>query len=363
MRSIKFILTLVTLLLLNGCIVQFIPDINEEQSFLVIEGMVTNLNQRYTVKMSRSVAVGAREKPLPVTNSFVSVTDDENNRYLLSEKKPGIYQTDSLTFRGVIGRKYTLHIQSLGLNYESTPMEMKPVPPIDSVYFEKETRESQNSFLPVNGCQIYLNTFDQTNSCKYYRWEYVETWKFVLPYPVVNNTCWISSNSSNIYIKNTSVLREDRVTKYPLQFVSDETDRLLERYSLLVNQYSVSEEEYTYWEKLQKVSESVGGLYDVTPMTIQSNIECIEDPNEKVLGYFSVSAVSSKRIYIDGFRGNFIDFYSECPVDTLPASANISDIWILNRLPELVITNKLGCADCTVRGTKVKPDFWIEQYE
>ena len=135
MRSIKFILTLVTLLLLNGCIVQFIPEINENQSFLVVEGMVTNLNQRYTVKISRSETVGSREKPLPVNNSIVSVTDDENNRYLLTEEEPGIYQTDSLTFRGVIGRKYTLHIQSLGLNYESTPMEMKPVPQIDSVYY------------------------------------------------------------------------------------------------------------------------------------------------------------------------------------------------------------------------------------
>ena len=364
MRTLKSILYLAILLLLNGCIVQFIPDINEEQNMLVVEGMVTNQNRKYTVKLSRSVAVGSKQKPIAVKSAVISVTDDIGNRYLFTEKKPGTYMTDSLTFRGVVGRKYTLHIQSLGLNYKSSEMEMKPVPPVDSVYYEKVSKAPTADLWPVSGCQIYVNSFDPSNNCKYFRWEYVETWKIVIPYPVLNKICWVSSNSSKIYIKNTSVLAEDRVTKFPLQLVTNETDRLLERYSLLVNQYSLNEEEFSYWEKLQKVSESVGGLYDVTPMNIPSNIKCLEDPNEKVLGYFSVSALSSKRIYIDDFRGYFKDFYAKCPADTLPATANVSSsVWIIDRLPDIVITDKRECADCTVRGTNIKPDFWIEQYE
>jgi hypothetical protein len=364
MKTIKNIMFFLFLLLGNGCIVQFVPDIEENQDLLVVEGMVTDQNRRYTVKLSRSVNVGSKQKPAPAKNGIVSITDDLNNRYLLVEKTPGIYLTDSLTFRGEIGRKYTLHINYLGLNYNSTPMEMKPVPPVDSIYYENEVRNTDFEGWYSFGLQLYLDTFDPTSTCNYYRWEYVETWKFSLPFPVQNKICYVSANSNRIYIKNTSVLSEDRVTRFPLNYVSDETDRLTEKYSLLVNQYSVNEEEYTYWEKLQKVSESVGGLYDVTPMSIMSNIACIEDPMVKVLGYFSVSAVSSKRIFIDGIRGNFPDLYSQCPNDTLSPNAVIpnlnTSVWIINRLPQIVTTLQKGCADCTVRGTTIKPAFWIE---
>jgi hypothetical protein len=364
MKNLKNIVLFLILLLINGCVVQFIPEIDEDQDLLVVEGLLTDQFRRYTVKLSRSVPVGSKNKAAPVKNASLSITDDLGNRYLLVQKIPGTYVTDSLTFRGVVGRKYTLHILSLGLNYESTPMEMKPVPPVDSVYYEKMSTTNNIGWTNY-GCQVYLNSVDPTNNCKYYRWEYVETWKIVLPYQVTKKTCWVSNNSNKIYLKNTSFLSESKVTKFPLNYVSDETDRLKERYSLLVNQYSLNDEEYDYWEKLQKVSETVGGLYDITPMTIPSNIHCMENPSEKVLGYFSVSAVASKRIYIDDFRGNFTDPYIYCPSDTLSASAVLpnlnTQVWIIEYFDrQMVITYTKGCADCTVRGTNIKPDYWKE---
>jgi hypothetical protein len=373
MKTVKKIIFFLVLFLINGCVVQFIPEINEDKYLLVVEGLLTDQLRRYTVKLSNSVPVGSKNKPIAVKNASLSITDDLGNRFLMVQKLPGTYITDSLTFRGVVGRKYTLHILTGGLNYESTPMEMKPVPQIDSVYYENKVDET-SSVWKHYGFQVYLNTHDPANNCKYFRWEYVETWKIVLPYQVPNKVCWVSGNSSNIYLKNTSVLSEDRVTKFPLNYVSDETDRLQERYSLLVNQYSVNEDEYLYWEKLQKISESVGGLYDVTPMTIPSNIKCLENPYEKVLGYFSVSAVASKRIFIDDFRGNFPDLYEVCPSDTIPFSANIPNlntlVWIIEYIEgfnqnnrQVVITKTKGCADCTVRGTNIKPVFWKEKGE
>jgi hypothetical protein len=43
------------------------------------------------------------------------------------------------------------------------------------------------------------------------------------------------------------------------------------------------------------------------PSSIPSNISCIDDPNEKVLGYFSVSARSSKKIFIKDIFSGLID--------------------------------------------------------
>lgn len=100
--------------------------------------------------------------------------------------------------------------------------------------------------------------------------------------------CWKSAGSENILIKNTSVYNQARVTRFPVHFISNETDRLDIRYSILVNQYSLSEDEYTYWEKVRNVSANVGGLYDMTPMAIEG-ISIVEEPEQPVIGYFSAS--------------------------------------------------------------------------
>jgi hypothetical protein len=310
---------------------------------------------------------------MPVKGCTVSISDDLGNTFSLTETVPGTYVTNPAIFQGAIGRKYILHINTNGPtnnhNYESYPAEMKPVPPIDSVYYEKVTIAEYNGSASQEGCQVYLNTHDPTSQCKYYRWEYIETWKIVLPYYVTNNTCWVSDNSDLINIKNTSVIEEDKINRYPINFISNVTDRLSVKYSILVNQYSLSEDEYLYWEKLQNFSEQVGGLYDMIPSAVPSNVYCTDDPNEKVLGYFSVSANSSKRIFIkDRFTG-LVDQYKNCAADTVYGNGPIQNInytvWVIVTVsmpppPYRVTTYTKGCADCTVRGTTAEPDFWID---
>ena len=125
-------------------------------------------------------------------------------------------------------------------------MEMKPVPPIDSVYYEKVTIAEADKWTQLQeGCQVYLNTHDPTNQCEFYRWTFIETWEFHLPYPVPNRICWISANSELINIKDASVLNENMIYKYPLNFISNQTDRLSVKYCMLVNQYSLSKEEFS----------------------------------------------------------------------------------------------------------------------
>ena len=248
---------------------------------------------------------------------------------------------------------------------------MKPVPPIDSLYYEKVIiAEADEDTRLKEGCQIYLNTHDQENRCKFYRWNFSETWKFILPYFVPNRTCWITYNSDAINIKNTSVLAEDRIDRYPLNYISNETDRLAIKYSIFVNQYSLNEDEFSYWEKLKTSTENVGSLYDITPSSIHGNINCIEAPAEKVLGYFSVSSVTSKRIFIDDTFSGLVNPYKDCASDTIFGSGTIPYLNVLTRIieenpiarpPFRVITVHKGCADCTVRGSATEPAFWNEE--
>jgi hypothetical protein len=366
MKTINQIFVLITLFLITSCIIQFIPETNENQEVLVVEGLVTDQYGVNTIKLSRSLPLGTKRNPVPLRNCTVEITDDLGKKYFLNEKTPGNYSTNPLTFKGEIGRKYSLYIRTTDYTYRSVQMEILPVSPIDSVYYEKIAfRDPDEQGAIAEGCQIYLDTHDPENKCRYFRWDYSETWEFHIPYSVANRICWKSSKSSSIYIKNTSVFQESRVSKFPLNYISNKTDRLKVKYSILVNQYSLNEDEYLFWEKLQSISDNVGNLYDVTPMAVPSNIYCIENPDEKVLGYFSVSAVSGKRIFIKDRFSLIPNFYSECPSDTVSGiipNLNVS-VWIIDsfttgNILNNILTERQSCADCRVDGTNVRPVFW-----
>lgn len=373
MRILKCFISILILILFNGCIVQFIPEIDENQELLVVDGLITDQLRTNTIIITKSVPIGTSlHKSTPVSEAIVYISDNNGTEYDLYESIPGIYVTDSLTFRGIIGNVYTLHIVADGLSYESYPMELKYVPPIDSLYYEVIPQESKSPYVTDQGCQIYVTTHDPYNICRYYRWDYTETWEIHLPYIYPpNKKCWVTNNSQSIYIKSTAAYEEDRVPGFPVIQVTDNTDRLKERYSILMRQYSLCENEYQYWERLQKSVEMTGGLYDVIPMAIPGNIQCIEKPEEKVLGYFSVSSVSTKRIFISNiFRpSSFPDYYKNCAKDTIPSTQPIPnlnvDIYIMEAIykpfidyPFYILTDIKGCSDCTVRGTNIMPDYW-----
>ena len=372
MKSVIYIFIVLLSIVSGSCVTQFTPQTNEESDMLAVEGLITNQRGINTVILSRSMPLASKNTAIPAIGYSVTITDDSGNFYPLSEKAPGTYITDSISFTGIVGRKYKLTIRSNNFNtpnytFESLPLELKPVPPIDSVYYKKVIIES-GTFPERNGCQIYLDTHDPQNECKFYRWDYTETWEFHLPYLVANNVCWISDKSSVINIKTTNSLSEDKIIQYPLKFISPNTDRLSVNYSILVNQYSLNEDEYNYWSKIQNISEEVGTLYDITPASIPGNIFCLEDPEKTVLGYFSVSSKFSKRIFIkENFTG-LIYLYGQCPHDSVwldpkDTPGFNSTHWIIidgssRRPPYWVLTDNKGCADCTVRGTNVKPTWW-----
>jgi hypothetical protein len=369
MKILKFIL--LAELILQGCISQFLPEVQDFKDYIVVDALVTDQNNSYKVNISRTSKLGNSFNKIPVSGCLVTITDDQENLFQLFETESGLYLTDSLSFRGQVGRKYTLHIKTDGHQYESFPMEMKPVPLIDSLYAEIIDNNSYQLGKTVRGYQVYFDTHDPSNSCKFFRWDFQETWEFHLPYlfeTIVNTTCWKSAPSKKIYIENTSSLTEDIVNKFPLNFITSETDRLTRKYSLLVRQFSLNEDEYNYWDKLKRITEEVGGLYDVIPMSIESNIYCTDSPVEKVLGYFSVSSVASKRIFIKNTLTGFPDFYKTCPFDTVNVGVPIPNLntylFILTMIRigngpfQYVLTMNKECVDCTLNGTNKMPDFW-----
>ena len=113
-----------------------------------------------------------------------------------------------------------------------------------------------------------------------------------------------------------------------------------------------------------------GGLFDGQPADVVGNIKCITNPEEKVIGYFGVSSISTKRIFVENVQGlNFgpdvfctahhyemYNFISNSTRDDWP-------IYIAPR-PADGETNGIYwapgyCFDCRLRGgVLVEPEFW-----
>lgn len=370
MRLQNVILLIILLALPIGCTVEFFPDSDKNQEKLVVEGMITNQDRVNKIKLSRSTPVGKPIDGKYIEGAVVTITDEEGIVTTLTESTAGIYSTDSLNFRGRVGSRYSLSVRFENKSYETNPIEMKPVPAINSLYYEKVViNPSRDSSDIDEGCSIYVDSYDPSGKCRFFRWDYTETWEYKIPYDVVNKVCYVTERSDEILFKNTSQYSQARVTKFPVLFISNKSDRLKETYSILVNQYSMNESEYNFWEKVKSISQNVGNLYDVTPMAVQGNIKCTSNPEETVFGYFSVSAVTQKRLFIhDKFLGLPL-FFLYCATDTLkgnlPETGLNSEYWVLEDYgdeipPFWVITTFKECADCSTRGTKVRPPFWID---
>jgi hypothetical protein len=370
MRSQRIIYLILFFALVARCTVEFFPDKDKNQVQLVVEGMITDQDRANRIKLSTSTPIGTPLVRKAVKGAILTITDENGIITTLTESPAGTYLTDSTEFRGRIGGRYSLNIKINNVNYETDFIEMKPVPAINSLYYEKEVITSSGDTSDIEeGCKIYVDSYDPSGKCLFFRWDYNETWEYRIPYAVTNKVCWVDQRSDEILIKNTSQYNQARVTKYPILFISNKTDRLKDTYSILVNQYSLNESEYNFWERVQSISQNVGSLYDITPMAIPSNIRCSTNPEEIVLGYFSVSAVAQKRLFIhDKFFG-LPNFYVYCATDTLtgqlPETGLNTEFWVIEDygdepLPFWVITTFKECADCSTRGTKARPPFWID---
>lgn len=369
----------------TGCITQYLPESISDQEYFVVEGLLTDQLERPVIKVSRSVPLGSKATINPVGRCTVWISDGAN-KFTFNESAPGIY-VSSMSIRGEAGKKYTLNIEIV--HYEkpnlrvvdyflkSSPAELIPVPEIDSIYYEKvELRQEDGFSIPGEGCRVFLNTSSGSGTCKFYRWDYMETWMIENPgYPgAINRVCWVTKNSQEINVKNTSVLSENRIDRLPVKFISNESDRLLSRYRIEVNQYSISEDEFNFWSNLKDINEQSINLYDMIPSAISGNISCINNPGLPILGYFSVSARRSKSIYIDEPLKGQVNPYKDCLQDTLFKQKE--DVifppplfwefvgkyyWVVYLTDNYVITTRnKECVDCTARGTTEKPSYWSE---
>ncbi len=390
---------------LCSCIDPYTPNLKGYQPLFVVDGLLTDANSACKVRLTKTFQE-QNSNPEIVADATVFITDDLGNANDLAYTGNGIYKADSIVFRGVIGRTYVLHIQtSEGQVYESEPSLLQPVPEIGNVYYQKDQELINNGTATIDGIRIYVDS-KKGEDKQNYKWSFEETWKFkvptpkaydyindstVLPVADVKDFCYKGNVSDEILVNTTNTGGSGVIKKQPVLFIApDQSDRLLIQYSILVKQYSISNNEYDFWNNLKQINESGGDIFSKQPFTVISNIKNVNNSAERILGYFQVSSVSEKRLYITFSELSGLKlplFHYDCvrlskqpsdypnsfmappPTwdDLYSMFCVTSDFYLVeplyipgtNKLQKLIFARP-ECANCELTGTRKKPDFWVD---
>jgi len=379
---------------LSTCIDPFYLELDDYESLLVVEGMITDELAPQTIKLSRTY-LNANDPPDLVVHAEVRVLDENGVITDFHELEPGIYLSDPAQFSGRVGGTYTLHIRTEdGLEYVSDSCSMTAVPPIDSLYYEVDSELYDDGKVEESGLRIYMDMENQDEASQYMRWDFEEVWKFRVPYPVFfqdlgymeykrvhveNDICWRYEYSRQILIHSSVEQSSDLLSRKPIHFIaSGLSNRLLKQYSIQVNQYSLSQEEFLFWEKLREITENAGDIFEKQPFPIEGNIRCINNGDEKVLGYFQVSAVKRQRMYITKSQVEELDIpVYEYPCERIVYHTRLLHERVYNDLLSRgyvlfwVLEDDFGvpinfqftsteCSDCSLTGFPERPDFWVD---
>ena len=392
-KVIPYIIFLSLFSILNSCIEEFNAATVESEDAIVIEASITNEFKFQRILISRTHKL-EEDEPISESGAAVKVITSSNTEYTFHETEPGIYLSD-VQFNALPNISYQLSVTTNnGREYASQSIELtSSSSTIENVYAVRETNEDG-----VDGIGIYIDSFDPANNSKYYGYEFEETYQIIAPFwmpdefliipstattPTILTTtprtqeereCYTTINSFGKVLTDTNLLSEDRVSKFLVKFFPSDDIRLNSRYSILIKQYTQSIEAYNHLETLNDLSSSESLLSQNQPGFLAGNIFSMNNPNEKILGFFEVSSVTEERLFIN--RSDFFSIsepfdWPICEITSIP----VSELLRLVRNDEVSFYEEVPpvpteppsfrvvpspCGDCTKIGSNIRPSFWID---
>ena len=377
-----FILFLIILIGFSECIEPYELSIGKnEVNKYVISGELIDIEGYQYVSVSLASAID-NPQYLPLGNCDIKVSNDKGNSFTFEEYSDGKYRVwiDKMFLN--VGTAYQLTvITPSGVQILSEPEMMSACPEIDSVYYLSEDRLTTDPDAPLKGIQFYLDVSKSENDSRFYRWDLSETWEYHTDYPMEwyydgtfhqfdppdysRNVCWMTNKIENIYTLSINSESQSNYKKFPLQYIDNKTNRLEYCYSLLINQYSLSEASYIYWDQMRINNNSKSGLYEQQPIAVRGNLYIPNNRDREVLGFFSVSSVKSKRIFIKDFDSFELDYFHDCQGPS-PLMERGWGSYLPSEYPVyfFLTRERLGilswrCVDCLVfGGTNIMPEYW-----
>lgn len=264
--QLSLLLTVIMLILLMSCEekIDWSLETNEPK-VIVIEGILTNERKAHEVRISRPMA-DVNGTPQPVSGALVAIYEiDRDGNYkahLLREIQRGRYLTDT-TLRAVYGKLYSLYILYQGQEYHGESY-MVPVDPLETL-----------SYHNISGEEFWYElNFSETEHPSML--DIKLSWGHL---PGFRNLPPEQTRAHIIYytVKSIDVNKIFKPAKERVPFPVG--TRVYRR------QYSMNQYQEDFVRTLMAETEWRGGLFDVQPGNVRTNL------SEGAVGYFSVSQV------------------------------------------------------------------------
>jgi len=361
---------------------------------------------------------GPRDSVDAESGATVRLFGDDGTTYDFFESEAGLYQSDQ-AFALQLGTDYTLEIITRnGNEYASDPITVPGRSELTNLYAERATNDNGEE-----GIAIYVDSEPREGDTQFYRYAYEETYKIVsplwsanefrltdydpcaLPSPtynlsvvpkeVENRVCYNTVASNTIIQLSTAGNPGGDISKHMVRFIGKDNFIISERYSILVQQQVQSADAFSFYSNLNNFSQSENIFSQVQPGAIYANVFRKDGTTENVLGYVSAVGVSDQRLFF-----NFEEFFPDeelpefpfnCVYQSPPEShpsycsqnpgPNPCPLSIIERVDlgtisyfstydetlvplascpsDYVVVPRI-CGDCTLLGSNVEPDFWIE---
>jgi hypothetical protein len=143
--------------------------------------------------------------------------------------------------------------------------------------------------------------------------------------------CWVTERSTGLAIYDGGQSVSQKYEKVLVGYVPIIPGNFSDKYHLAMEQLSLSPASYNFWKLVRAQQQGAGSLFQPASVKIQGNVHSLNNPDEEVLGIFTVSAVQNRSIFI----------YKEDIPDPLPDYINTDD-----------------CRKVSGNNTNIRPPFW-----
>jgi len=373
---------IIFLIALISCVKEFEPNLDETTTQkVVVSGRLTDMEAYQKVDVSVTSSL-SNPKRIPLEKCSIILHCSDGKTWNYSEVGNGIYQVWLNDNELDLTKEY--HIEVITPDHQnivSSPESFIGNPPVDSIYYAKDEYKNTFNGQLYKGLQFFMDLKAGENNSHYYLIDVVETseyhtimpieWWFdgqlhkEVPPDYSKSLCWNTQSIKDIYVLTTANLSTNNYIGFKLNFTDNHSQRLEHLYSINVLQYSISKQAYNYWNQMRINLHQTGGLYNNQPFAIKGNMKNNSNPSNEVLGYFMVSRLKEKRIFIPPQGFDIIDNSCGQPAELRFGLRDISP----SMYPAYLVTSPSGgysnslydkaCVNCTSDGgTTVKPSFW-----
>jgi len=325
----------------TGCKDIYTPkELNSDDKILVINGSITNTAGPHKVNLCYATAFLDNSRQY-INNAKVWVVDGNGQSYDFTNQGDGNYFTTTNQLVGEVGQSYTLMVELLnGNQYQSTTTIMAEPQNYSDIYAEvgkKGYLEEQydGSYLEIvkEGLFVYIDLDLPISEKKYFRFDRLLTSQSTFTFDTIDTVtqrqvtktiyCIDATGINPLPDISTTTKSEDKqvAPRHQLTFITyalktktwgdyvlndDGTYTPPPSYTaypygwvVTTTMYSISREEYIYYDKVKTQLSSTDQIFDPIPSSIKGNIKSLNDSTETVLGLFSVASrtIASEGIF------------------------------------------------------------------